>query len=367
MPTRFLDRSLLAALVEALLRRGRTVYGPVSADGAIGFDEIHDVTELACALRDVQEPGRYRIEADPGGATFGVANGPSGLKRLFLAPSESVLAVARGVGTFHVEDRAAQPEPIAVLGARPCDLAALAIQDRVLLGGRYPEPRYGARRRDAFLVAVNCTRAASTCFCASLGDGPEVTAPHDVALTELATGFVAHASSARGRVLLDELGAREASAAEQAEERAALARCAYDQCRSLEPAGLADALYANLDHPRWDEVAERCVACGNCTMVCPTCFCQTTSDHLSLDGERAERTRSWDSCFTPDHGYVHGKNYRPHTREKYRQWLTHKLAGWVEQFGRSGCVGCGRCITWCPAAIDLTEEAAALRVAPRDA
>ncbi len=361
MPTRFLHPSQLAALVDLLHARGMDVYGPVSSDGSIAFEKVGSVAELASGLRDVQEPGRYRLAHDPGGATFGVVNGASGLKRVFQVPTETVLTVSRGAGTLAIEEPPLADTPVAVIGARPCDLAALAILDRVLLGGHYPDPRYAARRRGALLIAVNCTRAASTCFCASLGDGPEVTAPHDVALTEVAGGFTARASTAAGQRLLDELETRAATAAEEAEERAALARCAYDQRRALDPQGLADALYAHLDHPRWDEVAERCVACGNCTMVCPTCFCQTVTDHVSLDGARAERVRSWDSCFTPDHGYVHGKNYRPHTRDKYRQWLTHKLAGWVEQFGRAGCVGCGRCITWCPAAIDLTAEVAALR------
>jgi Fe-S-cluster-containing hydrogenase component 2 len=118
---------------------------------------------------------------------------------------------------------------------------------------------------------------------------------------------------------------------------------------------------ANLEHPRWDDVAERCLSCTNCTLVCPTCFCFAVEDVNSLDGERAERTQRWDSCFTLGHSMLHGAgSVRGDTRSRYRQWLTHKLSTWWDQFDESGCVGCGRCISWCPAGIDLTEEVAAI-------
>ncbi|HVY60425.1 MAG TPA: 4Fe-4S dicluster domain-containing protein, partial [Planctomycetota bacterium] len=116
----------------------------------------------------------------------------------------------------------------------------------------------------------------------------------------------------------------------------------------------------NPEHPRWDAVAARCLGCGGCTLSCPTCFCTTTEDSSDLAGATAERTRRWDSCFTPGFSYVHGGPVRASLRARYRQWLTHKLSSWHEQFGSSGCTGCGRCITWCPAGIDMREEAAAV-------
>ena len=134
--------------------------------------------------------------------------------------------------------------------------------------------------------------------------------------------------------------------------------------RELDTTGLRELLQDSLEHPRWDEVAERCLTCGNCTMVCPTCFCTTVEDVTDLSGEQAERWRSWDTCFSLDHSYVHGGSVRPTGRSRYRQWLTHKLGTWWDQFGTSGCVGCGRCIAWCPVGIDITEEAEALRTPP---
>ena len=133
---------------------------------------------------------------------------------------------------------------------------------------------------------------------------------------------------------------------------------------SCETHGLRELLQDSLEHPRWDEVAERCLTCGNCTMVCPTCFCTTVEDVTDLTGEQAERWRAWDTCFSLDHSYVHGGSVRPTGRSRYRQWMTHKLGTWWDQFGTSGCVGCGRCIAWCPVGIDITEEAAALRASP---
>jgi ferredoxin len=130
--------------------------------------------------------------------------------------------------------------------------------------------------------------------------------------------------------------------------------------RSLPRETVRDLLYENLSHPRFDEVAARCLSCANCTMVCPTCFCHDVHDEPSLDGTASLRVREWDSCFNPEHAQVHGLNFRPHVRDRYRQWLVHKLASWVDQFGASGCVGCGRCISWCPVGIDLTEEVAAI-------
>ena len=137
--------------------------------------------------------------------------------------------------------------------------------------------------------------------------------------------------------------------------------------RTLETDGLAAAIRSQPEHPRWAEMADRCMACGNCTQVCPTCFCTSIEDKAALDGTAAERVRRWDSCFTPDFSYIHGGSVRPSVRARYRHWLTHKLGTWHDQFGTSGCVGCGRCITWCPAGIDITEEARALQAgAPRE-
>ncbi|MHB1084054.1 MAG: 4Fe-4S dicluster domain-containing protein [Thiobacillus sp.] len=251
------------------------------------------------------------------------------------------------------------PAP-AIIGVRACDLAALALQDAHFLREDRRDAHYAQRREHMFLVAVQCAEPGATCFCASTGDGPTPTVGYGISLAELEAGFVAVAGSAKGQAVLDALNLAPATpqqieAAQQQGQAAAAS-----QTRSLPGHNLRDMLMSQLEHPRWDDVATRCLACGNCTAVCPTCFCHAEMDVPSLDGQTIEHERKWDSCFGESHGHLHGFNVRPDIRSRYRQWLTHKLATWHEQFGRSGCVGCGRCIAWCPVGIDLTEEVAAL-------
>jgi ferredoxin len=251
-------------------------------------------------------------------------------------------------------------ERIAVLGVRACDLAALALLDQHFMQPPHADPRYSTRRAGLLLIAVNCSHPAATCFCASTGDGPHASRGFDVALTELDDGFVAHAGSAEGALLLGKLSTTPATEAQRDAERTQAERSAHAQQRALPGRNLRDTLLANLNHPRWDEVAQRCLSCTNCTQVCPTCFCNTQQEDPDISGTHSALVRQWDSCFTSGHAWLAGHQVRPDTRTRYRQWLVHKLGTWHDQYGRSGCVGCGRCVTWCPVGIDITEEAQAL-------
>jgi sulfhydrogenase subunit beta (sulfur reductase) len=253
-----------------------------------------------------------------------------------------------------------QPEKVAIIGARACDLAGLAVQDRIFLNDTYRDPYYAARREGLFVVAVNCTRSLQTCFCASMETGPRATCGFDLALTEVDDRFLIEAGSKAGRDVLSDFSLPSASEDLAGEAARRIESCADNQVRRLDRSRLPQALYEAHEHPRWDEVAGRCLACTNCTMVCPTCFCHTVEETPDLSHQHSAHARLWDSCFTQQHGYIHGKNIRPTIKDRYRMWLTHKLASWIEQFGTSGCVGCGRCITWCPVGIDLTEELPAL-------
>jgi formate hydrogenlyase subunit 6/NADH:ubiquinone oxidoreductase subunit I len=256
------------------------------------------------------------------------------------------------------------PEPQvrhAFLGVRACELAALRVQDRVFLEGPYVDPIYKSRREGCFIVAVNCTQAASTCFCTSMQTGPRCRSGFDLALTELAQGFVVECGSDAGAALWQRLPLREPRREELDAAESARERAVQQMTRQMDTTGIRDLLLGNLNHPRWDEVAGRCLSCTNCTMVCPTCFCSSVNEVADLDASHIERRRTWDSCFNIDFSYMNGGQVRNTIRARYRQWLTHKLASWIDQFGSSGCVGCGRCITWCPVGIDLTEEVAAIR------
>jgi len=350
----------LQKLIPSLEGRGYHVVGPTVRDGAIVYDTLKRWEDLPAGWGDEQEAGRYRLKNRGDGAWFGYTLGAQSWKR-FLHPSEVRLFEAhRDNGVFHILHNPELAPPYAFLGVRACELAAIAAQDRVLMEDRYADSIYRERRRRAFLIAVNCTRSAPTCFCASLETGPRARQGFDLALTKLPGVFVAEAGSPAGAEVLHELESRKApqDLCRQADD--AVARAAA-QTRRIDPAGLRDLLAASFDHPRWEQAAGRCLSCANCTMVCPTCFCTTVEDSSSVTGDRAERWRKWDSCFSHAFSYIHGGSVRMSAKARLRQWMTHKLAYWVDQFGAPGCVGCGRCITWCPAGIDLTEEVRAIR------
>lgn len=363
------DKTLLAAadlgaLFDALRRDGYRILGPTLRDHAIVHDEIDAPSDLPRGWTDSQEAGRYRLKRRADEALFGYAVGPRSWKR-FLHPPKLILWNAKREGDAITVS--APPEtaaPSAFIGVRACELAAIAIQDKVFLQGPYVDPHYRARRERTFIVAVNCSVAAATCFCVSMNTGPKARTGFDIALTEIidADGhrFLAEAGSAAGRAVLDGLAARAAEDAEVAAADAITANTAASMGRQMPAGEVRDLLMRNLEHPRWADIGERCLSCANCTMVCPTCFCTTVEDTSDLTGEETARGRRWDSCFTADFSYIHGGPVRPSPRARYRQWLTHKLSTWHDQFGTSGCVGCGRCITWCPAAIDITEEVRAI-------
>jgi ferredoxin len=357
-----LDLAGLDALIAALVRGGHTVVGPTVRSGAIVYGEVRGTADLPAGWIDVQDGGTYRLEPGGDGALFAHTVGHDSLKRFLFPPRVGLWRGRRGA----LHD--AQPDPpprYAFLGVRSCDLHAVAIQDRVLLGDRYVEPDYAARRGDAFFVAVTCGRAGGTCFCASMNTGPAPSGGFDLSLTEIIDDdghrFVVEVGSSAGAAVLGELERRPPTGAELEAPAQAAARATAMMGRELDTTDLRDLLMSNLEHPRWAEVADRCLSCSNCTMVCPTCFCTAVEDRTDLAGEESEHVRVWDSCFSLDHSYVHGGSVRRGGSARYRQWMTHKLATWIDQFGTSGCVGCGRCITWCPVAIDITEEAAAIR------
>jgi ferredoxin len=347
-------------LLDVLVEKGYRVVGPVVRDGSVVWETVERTADLPIGWRDVQEPGRYRLESSGDNRIFGVVHGPQSLKPFSFAPREPLLTIERSKNRFTAVPTMPKSEKVAVLGARSCDVAGLGMQDRIFLRDAYADPYYQARRAGLFVVAVNCTKALTTCFCSSMATGPRAASGFDLALTELDGVFLIEAGSREGRDILSMLAIDPASPAQIEEAESNIGSCAMSQTRRLDTSRLPQALYDAHEHPRWDDVAARCLACGNCTMVCPTCFCHTVEETPDLAGQRTEHARLWDSCFTQEHGYIHGKNIRPTIKDRYRMWLTHKLASWVDQFGTSGCVGCGRCITWCPVGIDLTEELPAL-------
>lgn len=358
----FLPREGLQVLLAVLQRSGYLVVGPVVRQGAIVYDRIDDIHDLPRGWTDRQEAGTYRLEPRGDDRYFGYVVGPQSWKQFLFPPNATVAtALASAAGWAVTAVDGADAPSYAFLGMRACELAAVAVQDRVFLQEHYADPIYKSRRERALFIAVNCTQAAPTCFCASMKTGPRCTAGFDLALTELDAGFLVETGSERGRLIAAELPLRAATEDERSHGESERQRAVDQQTRSIPVDDVRDLLLNNLHHPQWNDVAERCLSCTNCTQVCPTCFCSSVQEVTDLDMTRVDRQRSWDSCFNFDFSYMNGGVVRNTVRSRYRQWLTHKLATWHDQFDVSGCVGCGRCITWCPVGIDLTAEVAAIR------
>lgn len=355
----------LQSLFERLQKRGYRLIGPLARDGAIVYDELSAVADLPAGWTDEQEGGRYRLQKRDDDALFGYVVGPHSWKKFLFPPVLRLWQAQRRKNGFQIVEEKDEPPKLALIGVRACELHAMARQDKIFTSGKYVDPFYKARRENIFIVAVNCGQAGGTCFCASMNTGPQATSGFDLALTEVLDGerhfFLAEIGSERGAEILRGAPHQAAREEEQAMAARVTANAAAQMGRRLETTDIKNLLYRNSEHPRWDQVASRCLNCANCTMVCPTCFCTTVEDVTDLTGGHAERWRKWDSCFTMDFSYIHGGSVRPSAKARYRQWLTHKLASWFDQFGASGCVGCGRCITWCPVGIDITEEVRAIR------
>lgn len=358
------SRTSLEALPAILREDGYEVWAPTVVDGAITYHPIEALSELPVGRSDQQAPGRYRLVEREDRAMFQFASTPQSWKPMLLPPVNRFLSIEQ---TDHgIEFRPHQPPESrrAFLGVRACDLAAIGVMDRVLREDLYPDAGYATRRSGLLMIAVNCGYPSDTCFCASMGTGPQARQGFDLAFTEILTGehrFVVTVGSERGLALLETLDHRPAEAPDRSAEDNVLRSAKENMGRSLHTDHLREAIAAETDSKQWEEIATRCLSCANCTMVCPTCFCSTVEDNNSLDGKQATRTRVWDSCFSLQYSYIHGGSVRASASARYRQWLTHKLSSWHDQFGEGGCVGCGRCITWCPVGIDITREAERLR------
>ncbi|MDP7726285.1 4Fe-4S dicluster domain-containing protein [Mycobacterium sp. TY814] len=357
--TGLLDTAGLHGLVDVLTARGFRVIGPTLRDNAIVLAELSSASDLPHGWGVEVSPGHYRVRRRDDQAAFGHSAGPQSWKQFLHPPRQRIWAGARDGSV--VEEPEETPR-YAFLGVRGCDLAAIATLDRVLGAGAYPDNAFVTRRRQIFVVAVNCTEPGGLCFCASMGTGPAAGPGYDLALTERTDGvgaasYVVDVGTPEGAEILAAVPHRAATESESSCAREEVANAAHRMGRQMPEGDLRNLLLDARESPQWEEVAGRCLTCGNCTMVCPTCFCTSTEDVTDLTGDHAERWREWASCFEFDFTFIHGGgSVRQSGASRYRHWLTHKLGTWHDQFGMSGCVGCGRCIAWCPTGIDITAE-----------
>jgi len=364
----------LSALLMLLIDLGYDPIAPKEKDGAIIYDKISSIQELPIGLSDHQSAGKYRLIEGTKGAFFEYVVGPTSWKKYLFPPKHKMWEADKKGKSFKIKSDKTETPKYAFIGVRSCELSAMNIQDKVYgfdrdddcEAGIFSDPNYVNRRSHALIIAVNCSRAGENCFCTSMGGDPHNNSSDgfDLSLTELSFDgeheFVMEVGSERGALLLEMLPFQKATQSHLNAEKEQ-AKKVRSQITKTMPKDVKSILSRNLESSHWDDIADRCLSCANCTMVCPTCFCSTVEDTTDLSGDHTERWRTWDSCFSIDFSYIHGGAIRTETKSRYRQWMTHKLSNWIDQFGTSGCVGCGRCITWCPVGIDITEEAKAIK------
>jgi ferredoxin len=342
----------IPALLRNLQGLGYTVVGPSLSEGVVRLREIDDAGDLAAGILDEHAPGRYTV-ASGSRLMFASVNGPDSPKK-FLHPAEvEIQRLAEADRGFKEVSRFHSQKKYAFVGIRPCDLKGVEVMDRTMMAPGFEDPVYSSFRKDSVFVVVNCTRSGSNCFCTTMGTGPEAESGYDVAITELPDKLILDVPE-KSIGLLRGVDATPASEDDVREGREAVARARDQMNRRFERENLSAKMGEGMDSSVWGQAAERCLACGNCSLVCPTCFCNSLQDREDLAEGTVSRVRVWDSCLSKEFTYSAGGNPRQQKLARYRQFVMHKFAYWPEQFGPYGCVGCGRCVTWCPVGIDIT-------------
>ncbi|HVN15713.1 MAG TPA: 4Fe-4S dicluster domain-containing protein [Anaerolineales bacterium] len=356
-----IQKSAFNALLNNLKEQGYEAIGPHVKNETLVYEPITALEDLPRGYVTEQEAGHFRLIYLGHSRYFDVIPGAQSWKQFLFPSRKELFSLTKNDGGWKMEEGEKGTPAYAFIGVRGCELAAIQIQDNIFLRSDFNDPIYRARRERAFILSVNCLHPAGTCFCVSMGTGPRVNSGYDLNLTELEDVFLLTIGSESGRGALTGVPLEAANGFVLNAANRALEHSASQMGRKMDTSNLPELILNHLDDPYWRSIGERCLSCANCTQVCPTCFCWDTLDTLSLDGNETRRTRVWDSCFNPGYSYQAGGNTRPTIHSRYRQWLSHKLGNWKQQFGTLGCVGCGRCITWCPAAIDITAEVVALR------
>lgn len=320
------------------LSRNFTLYLPLEEDGVVNFAPWEEGAKVNLKTLNTSLPP----------------------KNLFFPQTENYLR-------FRVEGKSLQLEPLGVeeerfviFGTRPCDVAGIAVLDKVF----YEEPcdqLYKERREKGIIISLGCNEPAETCFCTSFELEPAYSPQADVALWEIKGSFLWKPLSAKGEELtaalgslLEDAGAEEEKAVEELREEVALREAFAVRERGLEVEGIKEILQVMFDDPFWDKLFRRCLGCGICTYLCPTCHCFDVQDYSR--GQEGLRFRCWDSCMFAEFTLMaSGENPRPTQKERVRQRFMHKLLYYSSNFGFYACVGCGRCVRKCPVNLDIAQ------------
>ena len=327
-----LPKSDLNAFVTKLMETYRVI-APVRRDGELRFDAVTSAAE----------------------ATLDYRNTTKSPKSAFFPQSEAMIRYGRERGRFNeINAVPVDTRPTLLLGVRPCDARSFLLLDKIFAEGEYLDPYYMSRRENTIVASLACDRPRQTCFCNAFGSGPYDSEGADILLRDAGDAYLIDSVSERGAKLLSDLELDSADAAH--ESRAdEIKDAAVGRLREIEPvAGIERELHTLFDSDVWTEVSEKCLACGTCTYVCPTCHCFTIEDRMLA--QSGERIRAWDSCMFPTFTvHASGHNPRPTQAARWRQRTMHKFDYLPRNVGAFGCVGCGRCIQSCPVRLDIRE------------
>ena len=342
MSLKVLEKDRLEHLVTGLLDDYQ-IFGPVARRSDVSFQEVSSAEMLKLDYTTTTLPPKK-----------------------FFHRREDLVEYEAG-GGFKVPELDLE-RPILLLGVHACDLNAILRQDR-LFSSEYVDPYYLRRRESSAIVALTCTDVGENCFCASLGTGPTIEEGYDLLLTDLGGSYLVEVGTDRGREMIQGLALRDASGADLAEKERRVKEVLAKFKKSIRMEGLAELASNSPDHEVWTLIGEKgglagcfpCLSCGNCSMVCPTCYCYEVADIPDLSFEAGVRSRELDSCQVLEYAAVAlGGNFRSDRKSRVRHWMMCKFGAAGGQIN-SSCVGCGRCIRSCPAHIDLTEVAKSLR------
>ena len=293
---------------------------------------------------------RFKEVEDPASVSLDYSNSTVPPKELMFPQTETLFKYR--LGQNDIEPTVPEAQRV-VFGIRPCDAQAYSIVDNVF-GWDLPDPYYQNRRRNTTLVGIACADPCANCFCPSVGGGPASEKGLDALMFDLGDAYYVKTLTDKGEVFakaagLEAAGDSEAGAAQKQGEEA-LGKIG----RSIDTAGIPEKLPTLYDHPFWEQFSDRCLGCGICTFLCPTCHCFDIQDEA--EAFDARRARMWDTCMFSEYSlHTSGHNPRPTRKERTRNRISHKYSYFPEKFDVIACVGCGRCINHCPVNLDILD------------